>query len=151
MSTMPTVDCYIFVIKTNSYAGNFERQMCGFLTGEVGECGVGDEEAAIFKTDHPCNRDFEDIIICFPDEHGCHRPASIWGDQANDVAIFLETLPTTTHTRLMRDRAKKFAAKTNPYDGKHNHITISGFELRRYTVTHQNELIEKWKGIDNEC
>jgi len=26
---------YIFVIDTDSYAGNFERDMCAFLTGRV--------------------------------------------------------------------------------------------------------------------
>lgn len=29
MSSLPTDDCFVLVIKTDSYAGNFEREMCG--------------------------------------------------------------------------------------------------------------------------
>lgn len=34
---------YSIVIKTNQYAGNFERELCAHLTGIVGECEVGEE------------------------------------------------------------------------------------------------------------
>ncbi|KKK83825.1 hypothetical protein LCGC14_2789530, partial [marine sediment metagenome] len=34
-------DSWIFIIDTDSYAGNFEREMCAYITGRVGECGVG--------------------------------------------------------------------------------------------------------------
>jgi hypothetical protein len=40
---------YILLVHTNSYAGNFEREMCGFMTGIVGECEVGDGEAEKFR------------------------------------------------------------------------------------------------------
>lgn len=35
-----------FVIDTNKYSGNFEREMCAYLTGHTGDCGVGDKEKA---------------------------------------------------------------------------------------------------------
>ena len=28
---------YLFVIDTDSYAGNFEREMCAYLTNQIGE------------------------------------------------------------------------------------------------------------------
>ena len=34
---------YGFVVRTNLYAGNFEREICAYMTGVIGECGVGDE------------------------------------------------------------------------------------------------------------
>ncbi|MCY8499753.1 hypothetical protein P8917_09350 [Bacillus atrophaeus] len=34
-----------FIIDTNSYSGNFEREMCAYLTGHIGDCQVGFEEA----------------------------------------------------------------------------------------------------------
>jgi len=40
---------YKFIIDTDQYAGNFEREMCAYLTGTVGECGVGDEFAELFS------------------------------------------------------------------------------------------------------
>ena len=63
---------YIFVIDTEQYAGNFERDMCGFITGQIGECGVGDDFADMVPKD--IARKFRDIVAQTPDEHGCHRP-----------------------------------------------------------------------------
>lgn len=45
---MSTLTEYLLVIDTDSYAGNFERQLCAFATGEIGECQVGDEEQDLF-------------------------------------------------------------------------------------------------------
>lgn len=58
----------LFVIDTEQYAGDFERQMTAYLTGIVGECGVGKEEALIYRneTKQMCigrsNRTVEDGI-----------------------------------------------------------------------------------------
>lgn len=145
MSNLPTDDCFVFVVKTNSYAGNFERQMCSYITGEYGECEVGDKEAEIFKAECPNNYRFKDSVISFPDEHGCWRPATMWGHKCNDVAIFFETKPTETQLTLMRNRARKFAIMTNPSDGKHKHITIHGFELRKYCIKRIDTEITVWK------
>lgn len=62
---------YIFIVDTDQYAGNFERQMVAYMTGIVGECGVGEEHANDIK------ETLDDIVISVPDEHGCCRPATI--------------------------------------------------------------------------
>ena len=67
-----------FVVDTESYSGNFERQMCGYITGVIGECEVGSEEAAEFNNEHPGQNPFDDIVMQVPDEHGCRRPVAIW-------------------------------------------------------------------------
>lgn len=73
-------DKYIFVIDTDQYAGNFERDMCAYLTGEIGECEVGEE-----RRDDFINEVGEDILNLMdkiieqkPDEHGTHRPCYIY-------------------------------------------------------------------------
>ncbi len=38
-------DHYLFVIDTDTYAGSFEREICAYVTGQIGECEVGKEEA----------------------------------------------------------------------------------------------------------
>lgn len=79
---------YVFIIDTDQYAGNFERQMVGYITGQYGECEVGEEEAQLFW-DHFDGDDtlvqnlrfgstIFDGVTPFPDEHGCNRPATIW-------------------------------------------------------------------------
>ena len=80
----------IFIVDTEDYAGDFEREMCGYLTGIVGECGVGVEGRRKYLEDMGLELDqeryyapvvgnpFEEIIKQVPDEHGCRRPASIY-------------------------------------------------------------------------
>ncbi len=70
---------WLFVIDTEDYSGNFERELCAYITGRVGECGVGDDMAEIFKNEvkdmgeEPFSNVMEEN-----DEHGCYRPASIY-------------------------------------------------------------------------
>ncbi len=144
MSALPTDDCFVFVIKTDCYAGNFERQMCGYLTGVVGDCGVGGQQQGEFDRVYPNRRDFEEIIGSFPDDHGCHRPATIWGDESEDVGILFDEKPSPTQLDLMMDRAMEFAKMTDPCDGIKKHITIQGFTLYRYEVVHTKRIIGNW-------
>lgn len=88
---------WIFVVDTEQYAGNFERQMCAFMTGMIGECGVGEEEARLYYQqtglverdfDWECvdirgsvedlNNPFANFITNRSDEYECGRPASTW-------------------------------------------------------------------------
>jgi len=71
---------FIFVIDTEQYAGNFERELCAFVTGQIGECQVGDEMAEKFKDEEgeELAEKFEFAVQKVPDEHGCYRPVSIW-------------------------------------------------------------------------
>ncbi len=74
---LKNIPSFAFVIDTDRYAGGFERKLCAYVTGEVGECGVGDEEAQEFKADNPDNP-FEELIQAIADENGCHCPVAIW-------------------------------------------------------------------------
>ena len=65
-----------FVVDTEQYAGNFERELCAYVTGHVGECGVGDKQAELYRKE--TKREPIEGVIDLPDEHGCHRPCRIW-------------------------------------------------------------------------
>ena len=77
------------VIDTDTYAGNFERQLTAFCTGHVGECNVGQELAAKFDAevgdgteDDPFLADDETeedvpMITTLADEYGHYRPCAI--------------------------------------------------------------------------
>ena len=68
-----------FVIDTEDYAGNFERELCAYCTGQIGDCEAGDEEAEIFRNEEGKSiQKFADIIEQVPDEHGCARPCEIF-------------------------------------------------------------------------
>lgn len=74
----------IFIVDTDNHAGNYERDLVAYMSGQVGECEVGREAAAEFVKDHPDLYDGDvdgimfDLVARVPDERGCHRPATIW-------------------------------------------------------------------------
>lgn len=71
---------WAFLIDTDSYSGNFERELCAWITGQVGECGVGDglAESARAYLPNDLVRWFEFHTGHVADDHGCSRPAAIW-------------------------------------------------------------------------
>lgn len=105
-------DLYVLVIDTDQYAGSFEREMVAFMTGQVGDCDVGQEEANKFAEEFP-DMDLEDTIGREADEIGCSRPASAWPSPGNNpnynsVACFLEKLPPENQLLFLVNRAKKY-------------------------------------------
>jgi hypothetical protein len=71
-------DSFVFVVDTDEYAGNFERELVAFVTGQSGECGVG-QEIAVSADLPPDLRDWcEEHVLHLADENGCARPASLW-------------------------------------------------------------------------
>jgi hypothetical protein len=73
---------WIFIIDTDSYAGNFERDMCAYITGVVGDCGVGEEFAKMYEEEMNVDEDLENVFVDYlefrPDDHGCARPCDLW-------------------------------------------------------------------------
>jgi hypothetical protein len=107
---------YALIIETDQYAGNFERELCAYATGAVGECEVGEEEAEIFREEVPEEfQDLCDITDHISDDRGCHRPASIWRssegyDGYGAVAIFLGQPPKQDELNLISARIRAYPA-----------------------------------------
>jgi hypothetical protein len=66
---------FTFVINTEQYAGNFEREMCAYVTGQIGECGVGQEEKKQYKTE--THKQPLSFIEFFCTNSSCMRPVTI--------------------------------------------------------------------------
>lgn len=121
---------YAFVIDTDSYAGNFEREMTAYLTGIVGECEVGEE----LVEELPIN--FDNVMQV--EDDGCYRPTSIWDSPKggyDSVAIFFEKRPTTEQIEFMKERLKTFNQATN------DNIEILGFRLIEFISSTKEEAI----------
>lgn len=78
------VTSVVVAIDTTDYSGNFERKMCAFVTGVVGECEVGADlaEGTINDLEEGGCASFlewiDEHIVHESDDNGCHRPCSIW-------------------------------------------------------------------------
>jgi hypothetical protein len=124
---------YTCRIDTNEYSGNFEREMVAFITGQVGECGVGEENAALAEKQLPkiVTEWFSENTIFTPDEdNGCSRPAEIvptpgWSNDGmgkhtkgegkypayQSVQMRFEVKPPEYIQELISGRAKVFPAR----------------------------------------
>lgn len=93
---------FILVVDTDQYSGNFERQMCAHITGQIGECEVGKEcipEIEDLEEDHTqfhvgdmmnWMKWFDEHVLQVADDHGCHRPCEIYptpGRSNNGVGV----------------------------------------------------------------
>lgn len=113
---------FVFVLDTDAYAGSFERDMCAFITGRVGECKVGKEWAQVAQSElSPADFEWIDSALAqVPDDHGTRRPVSIYrspapcsaSDRWNSVAIYFQVKPTKKITKLILRRAKEFCKRT---------------------------------------
>ena len=99
---------YELLIKTNSYAGNFEREMCAFLVGSIGDCEVGAE----LVENEIANR-FADLTISKPDDHGCSRPVDVdWSKRNGEIftnfIIFFSQKLSKKDLEFIDNRGKLF-------------------------------------------
>ena len=96
------------IISTDQYAGNFERELCAYLTGETGyEDPTGED--FIVKNEITVNFDNIDQV---PDEHGTYRPVTITPNSNkiyNDVCIWFETTPTAKQIDFIKNRVNGFS------------------------------------------
>lgn len=146
---------FTFVIDTDKYAGNFERQMCAYITGRYGDCMVGKEYADMYN-ESVTSICFDERVIDQPDDHGCWRPCrleetpglvNIGGgkvvkeEEAKDidiaypafysVGILFEERPTQEMIDFMKKRAEEFLSLPfeDEWEKSRMPSKIAGFRL----------------------
>lgn len=133
---------YLLIIDTDQYAGNFERQLTGFCTGQH-DGTHGDREAEDFDDfieDESLDNGWEHKIITNPDDNGYPRVCSIWpspgrlnngtgtcydaapGEKGypayESVVIFLNQSPTEEDMSLFMTRLLDFSGNMMRHGGR---------------------------------
>ena len=105
------------IIDTNSYSGNFEREMCAYVTGQYGECGVG-KDLAISSVKDIKYIDWwnKNILQKSPPkpELKVYRPVSIYQDKQgeyNSLVIYAKKKPSEIVILEFICRVKEFCKK----------------------------------------
>lgn len=159
---------YVLIFDTTAYAGNFEREMAGYVGG-VGEIR-GDAERAAFEEDMEDDPRLEDIQGLFKmvdhKEYGSEEAGYIWatpnrynngygkcGDLTPEliesgkyfpayesVAMFLETGPSAAEMAIIRARAEEFASREG--------FQIKGVRLLKYE--RETRVVEQTVEVDFE-
>ena len=131
---------YYFIIDTDSYAGNFERQMCAYITGQLGECGVGQNYSNKFFEEVE-DFDFGESISNIPDDKGCSRPVSIYESSPSrcdyhSLVIFFNEEPTKRQVEVLKERAIKFSLLgASDFDKWKKPFKIIGFRILKRVVS----------------
>jgi len=134
---------YKLVIETDQYAGNFEREMCAYMTGRIGDCEVGGEQAKVAKEDLP-EKVWEWCDQCIerkPDDHGCYRPVKMCDMDTTALEIYMEELPPPEIFQLFKFRAVAFGLSQgdeDPSTGKVK-ITVTNARMVKMTTTYLEE------------
>ena len=70
---------YKIIIDTENHAGNFEREICAYITGQFGECHVGEDIAEMSEENIKHFDWFKEHVLHKQDEDDeyMHRPASV--------------------------------------------------------------------------
>lgn len=128
------ITCKLVVIDTQTYAGNFERELCAWVTGMLGPSSVGEHYAKKAQAQMEYQEWWEENIAWQEKELGTEvdYPATIWvtpginnygklvkqGENPHplayfSVAIFVEEFPPEAVLEEMIARVKDFCH--NPY------------------------------------
>lgn len=122
---------YIVILETTDYTGNFERELCAYATGSVGECEVGSRQADDFAEEYPDGLSVDTQNVA--DDRGCWRPCSIFDERNgyNSMVIFFEDQPSEADVGIIIERAHEYLATKRP-----------GVQLKRIQVAH-NQVVRK--------
>lgn len=147
-------ESYLFIIDTDSYAGNFERQLTAYITGRCGECEVGSEIAIEVEEElYEFEEQIDNLIANETDDNGYFRICSIWPSDSSDmvynsVAIFLTEYPVDYMIDLFTERAKSFndyikKTKEKEFNYLSDCGNIIGFRILKKVTKY--ETVKGWK------
>jgi len=118
---------YILRIETDRYAGNFDKDMCAYITGLIDANNCGYEMAKIFKSDNvdeSISEWFDDETIFIQDEHGAYRSVQMYGPpNYKSIEVRFCSLPTTEILDFIYNRACNFCNRDIVPDRFNNYPT----------------------------
>jgi hypothetical protein len=152
-----------FVVDTDSYAGNFERELSSFVVGRCDE--HGDHRGGVYREMYekdfgihgiPGEEDpFEDLVMTRVDDHGddaiCRAPMALAPTPTlryskaktknaayNSVAIFLSRKPTDGELATLVARSKRFSSLplVKPWDHRPKILGCRLVEERTEIINH---------------
>jgi hypothetical protein len=135
---------YYFIIDTDSYAGNFERELCAYCTGHWDYETHGEEQALLFKKEVGDPEVlFESIAyVGVGDGYQSCQTLEVEPtvDQYNSVAISFSEKPTIEQIKIMRHRAEKFT-RVGQIFNQPVKFKILGYRLIQKTIHTKNIII----------
>lgn len=167
MDFMPSCK-YLFVVDTDKYSGNFEDELCAYMTGKMREWGHGEEFVSRYEKECPPSvQEWIDDGVAFVVTHTDDVPneapmiilttpgwTNIDGEEVRtddpskrenvylSVGIFLNDYPPNEVIEFFKQQARKFSdLHIGLQKYRTNPITIDGFRILEVHTS----LEEKWR------
>lgn len=149
---------YQLIVETDSYAGNFERDLTAFATGVVGDCQVGEEAAVDFidaaaamgydiDVENPDGGSpFSNLLDQVIDCDGCYRPCEMSlnaNSEYNSVTMFLYRHPSARDAAFIAQRIRAFPEWFRHWYKRVPPVIIS-IRLQKQVVTTSYEFLEEF-------
>lgn len=137
---------YEFVIDTDSYAGNFERELCAYITGVWDGNTHGKDQSDVFDKEMSGLDLFEDVIYSInADGEEWSAPQCLKiepsSGEYNSVGIYFNRKPTSKMIEIMKERSHKFSREGLIFN-RPVKLKILGFRLLKRTVTY--DTVASW-------
>ena len=133
---------YELLIDTNKYTGNFERQLCAFATGLVGDCGVGKRLIQKDRDEFGYEAIWE-IVRSIPGDDCCRRPCKIIpGEKGDHHSMVIHLYPEDYTEEWAAEILGKLIANVHLY-GKGRGVDILNVNLVR-TTKHSEMVTGEW-------
>lgn len=142
---------YTITIDTNSYAGNFERELTAYLTGRLGDSEVGKKYAEMFLRDFHIdytddeNDPFTDSINGKHGDFGWNW-CEISGNDSTNINLWFLEEPTEEQIEILIKRCKEFCTLYNEtYKERKEPLKIDAIHITVETTI--RELLRKYMDI----
>jgi len=153
---------YLFIIETDSYAGNFERDMTAWCTGHIGDCQVGSHYVKLFNSfgyvkwgddynsDENHLSEYIECRVCPEDNSHCSRPCTGYYNEEgeyNNVCIYFAEEPPQEIIDIIKERAHGFSRtrqKQQELKGQNwnnEDIKVFGFKWIKIVEEHETKEI----------
>lgn len=151
---VPDKSCWIAVIQTDQYAGDFEKQLCAYCTGVAGHFEMADITAECYRLAADFSRSYPDypngwrkkLVLIEDGIEEKYSSIRMSGGKNSFAAIYFREKPTEQEWLILRARAYDYFA---PHHGIPDYPERTGnppteilrFQLIKRTVTVREEVV----------
>lgn len=133
---------YRVVISTNTFAANFDKEACAFMTGQIGQCKIGIDRQ--FWQPAATRTLFENAMerrLCVDD---VWRPVGPNPNDANSFELFFKEKPTNEMLNIIVEGFNEFADEKKEKNPMTNKIVLEKIVVVRETSIYEEVDIAKY-------
>lgn len=131
---------YRVVITTNTFALNFDKEICAYVTGQIGECKTGVDRQ--YKASSYARGLFEKSMERRMCDDNLWRPVAISESDSNAFELFFKDKPTEEMMEFIKEGCGDFADEK-----KQKYPITTKIEFKKFVIIKERTLYEETEEI----